>query len=120
MKNSILALSFISFISCNSYNDKMNALLNKKSELESVIKITDSTDKSYGKKITDVINGRTDENNPEINFADTSIADLEKRLESKEYKMYSDSTKKYYSLRRGYEESLKQVNYSIDSLSKLK
>ena len=123
MKNSILVLSFILFISCNSYNDNMNALLNKKSELENAIKITDSTNNIYLNKRLNIIQGISDEKEPEINFGDTtitSIGDIEKRYESKEYKMYSDSVKKYKSLLYGYEESLKQVNYSIDSLFKLK
>ena len=82
----------------------MNALLNKKSELENAIRITDSTNNSYLKKRINVVEGITDENNSEINFVDTTIksmGDLEKRFESKEYKMYSDSIKKYNSLLRG-------------------
>ena len=101
----------------------MNALLNKKSELENAIKITDSTNNIYLNKRLNIIQGISDEKEPEINFGDTtitSIGDIEKRYESKEYKMYSDSVKKYKSLLYGYEESLKQVNYSIDSLFKLK
>lgn len=123
MKNSILALSFISLISCNSYNDKMNALLSKQSELEGVIKITDSIIMSYVKKRIDVVDGSTttkEEMERTAQFAVTPPVRILKKYRSKEYKMYSDSIKKYEFLRLEFKESSKQVNYSIDSLSKLK
>lgn len=109
-------------MSCNSYNDKMNELLQQKSKIDKILKQSDSLTISYARKCQLVLDGNPIDSTGKLIIykLSTSVGDYEKRINSIEYKMYSDSIHKYDSITYYYSKFLKQIEYSIDSLSKLK
>jgi len=109
-------------MSCNSYNDRMNELLQQKSKIDNILKESDSLSVSYARKSQLVLDGNPFDSTGKLitNKLSTSVGDYEKRVNSIEYKMYSDSIHKYDSISYYNRKFLEQIQYSIDSLSKLK
>lgn len=131
----------IILISCNTYNDKMNRFLNLKSTLEKKLDSAEQNENLYNRKAESMflnldgsIKGEppppppsSKENIEKGEFDEYSTKNIERiqrlnrmALESNEYKMYIDSASNYRSLKFYHELELKKINYSIDSLSKLK
>ena len=116
MKN-LLVLIIIILVSCNTYNDKMNNLLQAKADLESKLTASDSLGELYNterNKIRDA--------SKLSSYKSLSEYLIQARLirNSPEHKRISDSVSKYVKISSIYQIQLKKVVYSIDSLSKLK
>ncbi|MDP4620362.1 MAG: hypothetical protein NWS87_07565 [Sediminibacterium sp.] len=111
----LLLITTILLFSCNGYNDKMNSLLERKSELESKFNIADSTSAMFTNKNDTIL----EVNIKNFNESKAS-SELSEILNSKEYKSNNDSAKKYLGISRNYLSQLEKLKYSIDSLSKLK
>jgi hypothetical protein len=139
MKKNLLILVVI-IISCNTYNDKMNGFLNIKSKVENQIEFAIQNEDLYNRKAESLLlnldgtikgepppppSSKQDIEKTEFNeYSSKNIEKIQKlnklALESNEYKMYMDSVFKYEILKLHNESELKKINYSIDSLSKLK
>jgi hypothetical protein len=108
MKKVTLGLLAIAlFASCNSYNDKMNDLLAKKSKLES----SSSLAKWAYEDAEHAIDEYFEKELAKGNFNVTK---------SKKYKSMTDSANKLLHVYGELDFELNGVKYSIDSLSKLK
>lgn len=122
-------LIVLTLLGCNTYNSKMNSLLERKAELESQYKDADSISAEFTKRDTRMIEG--------INrkYLEEQIAtgftysaewfrkwakEKELILESKVFKTNIDSAEIYENNSKLFLKQLKSVEYSIDSLSKLK
>lgn len=103
MKKTLLLFLPVVFFSCNSYNDKMNNLLNSKKNIETAIDSNHAKDQRFRdvtgySEILDSLSTPTEYKNPELVDSIYSLK-IEKEFLSNE---------------------LKRVEYSIDSLQKLK
>jgi hypothetical protein len=108
MKKVTLGLLAIAlFASCNSYNDKMNDLLSEKKKLET---------KVYWAK-DDV---QSAENTLNEYFENELKAGNFKVMKTKKYRALSDASLQMMDTLAIYTIKLEDINYSIDSLSKLK
>ena len=136
---SLLGITIL-IVSCNTYNDKMNRLLNMKSTVEYQLESAIQNEVLYDRKAESLFlnldgtikgepppppSSKLDIEKTEFNeYSSKNIEKIQKlnkiAFESKEYKMYIDSVVKYATLKFYNESELKKINYSIDSLSKLK
>ena len=108
MKKVLVVTMGILLVSCNTYNDKMNVLLNKKSLL-------DKLKTNYHGLSSHYKNGKT------IIFYEIAEKNgIEKAWEHPDYKRLNDSVRKYNDAEDSILNELNKTNYSIDSLSKLK
>ena len=97
MKKVLLPMLIVAGLtSCNTYNDKMNALLQNKSELESQITYNDTQMQK---------------------FDSLAAAAYSK---GKSTKSMLDSFRTHYLINKNIYSELRKVRYSIDSLSRLK
>ena len=130
----------ILLISCNTYNDKMNRFLNIKSTVEKKLEFAVQNENLYNRKAESLLlnldgtikgepppppSSKQDIEKTDFNeYSSKNIEKIQKlnklALESNEYKMYMDSVSKYALLKLFKQSELKKINYSIDSLSKLK
>ena len=136
----ILLILVVFIISCNTYNDKMNGFLNIKSKVEHQLESAIQNEDLYNRKAESLLlnldgtikgepppppSSKQDIEKTEFNkYSSKNIEKIQKlnkiAFESNEYKMYLDSAFKYELLKFYNESELKKINYSIDSLSKLK
>ena len=100
-------LGIVLFTSCSSYNDKMNDLLSEKKKLET---------KVYWAK-DDV---QSAENILNEYFENELKAGNFNVMKTKKYRALSDESLRTMDTLAIYTIKLKDINYSIDSLSKLK
>jgi hypothetical protein len=108
MKKVLLPMLVIAGLtSCNTYNDKMNTLLQNKSQLESEFYRAEVKMSLFEIESTDFLSKELDKNNFDV-------------MSSPVYKQLGDSVHKYASIAQSFKSELSKVNYSIDSLSKLK
>jgi hypothetical protein len=118
----------------------MNGFLNIKSKVENQIEFAIQNEDLYNRKAESLLlnldgtikgepppppSSKQDIEKTEFNeYSSKNIEKIQKlnklALESNEYKMYMDSVFKYEILKLHNESELKKINYSIDSLSKLK
>ena len=108
MKKVTLGLLAIAlFASCNSYNDKMNDLLAKKSKLESSSRLAKWDYEDAEHAVDEYFEKELDRGNFNV-------------TKSKKYKSLTDSANKLLDVYGILDFELSSVKYSIDSLSKLK
>ena len=135
MKKNLILLVIILF-SCNNYNDKMTAFLEKKAKIEMLLKMAESKEDSFNKIADGMMQKlppppprpRNVEEAIELSYSDEgrrkknqSILNKNKiKMGSSEYKYNKDSVMKYLNLKTEYISELGKIVYSIDSLSKLK
>ena len=123
MKN-LLVLIMIILASCNTYNDKMNNLLESKAKLESEYKFADSISGDYTRKNTKMINTINKKYlEKEISGKGNNgewFKEIMMKQESSEYKSNTENALKYENNLKILLNQIKSVEYSIDSLSKLK
>jgi hypothetical protein len=121
MKN-LLVLIVLILVSCNTYNDKMNGLLQKKSELESQYKVADSISADFITKNRKAINDINEKYQGQeiLKVFDKWTKEINLKTESSIYKSNSDSAVIYAKNSKILLNQLKSIEYSIDSLSKLK
>lgn len=127
MKN-LLVLIMIILASCNTYNDKMNNLLESKAKLELEYKIADSMSANFTERNTIMIKGINRKYEEEqiagVNTSSEWFRKWSKErgliLESNIFHSNTDSAEKYAKNSKILLNQLKNIEYSIDSLSKLK
>lgn len=124
---STLVIAII-LISCNTYNDKMNNLLEKKALLELQYKVADSISANFTERNTKMILGINRKYEEEqIAGVNTSLEWYRKWskergliLESNIFQSNTDSAESYENSSKILLNQLKSIEYSIDSLSKLR
>lgn len=111
-------------IGCDTYNSKMNNLLESKAKLESEYKFADSISGDYTRKNTKMINTINKKYlEKEISGKGNNgewFKEIMMKQESSEYKSNTENALKYENNLKILLNQIKSVEYSIDSLSKLK